>query len=346
MDYPLISIAIATYNSEATFEKTLESIRKQTYPQKKIEVLVIDGGSTDGTLSIAKKYLVKIIPNLKTELVFAKHIGFSKAGGKYLIYLDSDEVLENQNSLKLKLLAFKKDAKVKAVMPSGYKTPTDYPPINYYINEFGDPFTFFIYRESKGDRFSMKDWPKKYDRVRQDKICAIYSFCNTKPLPLIELWAGGCMIDLQYVRSTFPQIKSSPALIAHLFYLLNSKDSLLAITKNDSTIHYSSDKFHKYLKKIASRVKNNVYQTVMGRGGFLGREGFNPIRFQFKKYLFIPYSLSLIFPLIDSIYLAVTRKKGIYLVHIVLCIYTTILIIYYYSLKLLNIKPKIKSYGH
>ncbi len=346
MNYPKISIAIATFNSEKTLERTLKSISKQTYPQKNIEVLVIDGGSKDNTVNIAKKYNCKIIANPKVDLIYAKHIGFLKALGKYLMYLDSDEVLENHRSLKLKYLVFEKDNRVKAVMPSGYKTPTDYSPINYYINEFGDPFTFFVYGESKGDKFFIKDWLGKYKIIYEDKNCVVFSFFNTKSLPLIELWAGGCMIDLNFCRLNFLQLKKNPDLVAHLFYLLNSKNTLLAITKNDNTIHYSSSSLYKYLKKISSRVKNNVYQTDMGKGGFVGREQLQPFWFHLKKFLFIPYSLFIIFPLIDCVYLAITRRKFIYLSHLPLCIYTSIIIIYYYFLKSLNIRPKINTYGN
>lgn len=345
MNYSTISIAIATFNSEKTLSKTLESIKKQNYPQKKIEILVIDGGSTDQTLTLAIKYVCKIIPNPKTELIFAKHIGFLKASGQYLMYLDSDEVLENPESLKVKYLAFKKNNQVKSVMPSGYEAPIDAPSINHYINEFGDPFSFFIYRESKGGNYLIKDWSFKYKKIHEDENMIVFSFFETSPLPLIDLFAGGCMIDLQYAKNSFPQIKSTPFLIAHLFYLLNTKNTLLAITKKDNTIHYSSQNLNQYLRKIASRVKNNIYQTDMGKSGFVGREHYQPFWFRLKKYLFIPYSLSLIFPLVDSVYLTATRKKIIYFCHVLLCIHTSLLIIYYYSLKLLGIKPKIKNYG-
>ena len=51
----VITVVMPTYNSEHTIEKALQSIRNQTYPQDSIEILVVDGGSTDKTLSIAQK---------------------------------------------------------------------------------------------------------------------------------------------------------------------------------------------------------------------------------------------------------------------------------------------------
>lgn len=340
MIYPLFSIVIATYNSQKTLEKTLKSIKKQKYPQNKIEILAIDGGSTDKTLEIAKKYKCKILQNPKTELIYAKHIGFLKAQGKYLIFLDHDEILENQQSLKIKYSIFKKSNKIKSVMLSGYKTLSDFSPINYYTNEFGDPFTFFIYRESKGDKYFIKEWSNKYKIRFEDKDCVVFNFSEIKPLPLIELWAGGSTLDLEYTRNAFPQTKKTPYLIAHLFYLLNIENNLIAIAKNDSTIHYSSESLYKYVKKLSVRVKNNVYGVDMGMAGFIGREKFQPIWYRLKRYLFIPYSLFILPVLIDSIYLTLTRRKLLYLIHLPLCIYISLSIIYYSFLKILGIKPK------
>ena len=346
MKYPTVSIVISTYNSERTIKETLESIRKQAYPSKKIEILVIDGGSKDNTLAIAKKYPCKIIINRKTEIIYAKHIGFLKSKGKYLMYLDSDEILENSNSIQLKLEAFKSSPKIKAIVPSCYKTAKNMQPINYYINEFGDPFTFFIYRESKDYKFLIRDFSRKYRVISEDNVCIVFSFHESNSLPLIELWAGGCLFDLSYVKEEFPQIKNNPVLISHIFYLLNNKKTLFAFTKNDNTIHYSCENIQKYLKKISSRVKNNIFQTKMGKSGYVGRENFGPFMFKIKKLLFIPYSFLIIPPTIDAVLLTIKRKRILYFIHLPLCVYASILIIYYLFLNIFKFNPKIKSYGN
>lgn len=50
--YPLVSICIPTYNSELYLERTLNSIKCQTYPN--IEVIIVDNKSTDSTFEIIK----------------------------------------------------------------------------------------------------------------------------------------------------------------------------------------------------------------------------------------------------------------------------------------------------
>ncbi|HJZ05739.1 hypothetical protein A2634_04855 [Candidatus Amesbacteria bacterium RIFCSPHIGHO2_01_FULL_48_32] len=343
---PEISIVTPTLNSANTLEKVLQSVKRQSFPKRKIEVLIVDGGSTDNTIKIARRYRCKIIPNPKVGIMEAEQLGYLAAKGKYLVGLAPDEVLENPKSLELKYKAMKTHPQVKAVLPTGYKSPDDHHPINNYINEFGDPFSYFMYRDSKGYQYLSRNLEKKYGKFYEDQNCAVFSFINFRQLPLIELWAGGCMIDLAFVKSQLPQVQKDLHLIPLIFYLLIQKGSLLAVTKNDPTVHYSAGSIRKYLKKIRSRVEYNIFLTSMGKGGYSGRQHFDPPLMKFKKYLFVPYSFSLIFPLFDSLYLAWTRKTSIYLLHLFLCIYTSILIIYFFLIKSFNIGHSIKLYGH
>lgn len=341
-----VSVITPTYNSGKTLAKTLTSIKKQNYPKTKIEILIIDGGSSDNTIDIAKSFGCRVISNPKTDIVNAEFLGYLAAKGKYSLFIAPDEVLENPDSLRLKESVFKINKKVKSILPSGYKTPTDYSHINYYINEFGDPFSFFMYRESKGNQFLLKDLEKHYIKTYESNDCAIFDFHKATKMPLIELWAGGCMVDLGYVKKTFPQIEQKPELIPLLFYLLNKKENLLGVTKNDPTVHYSTNSVGKYLKKIRSRVEFNIFHTPMGKGGFMGRTKFENKWSNYKKFLFIPYSFTLVCPLIDSFYLAITRRRVIYLLHTPLSFYASILIIYYYLIKILGVGHTIKLYGH
>jgi len=90
----IVSIIIPTKNSERFLENCLRSIKNQSY--KKIEVLIIDGGSSDSTIEISKKYKTKIlnyIPNVlrgKFDAPYKRNYGARMAKGKYLYYVDAD----------------------------------------------------------------------------------------------------------------------------------------------------------------------------------------------------------------------------------------------------------------
>ncbi len=90
VDNPLVSVAIPTYNSAFFLEKCLESLAQQTC--KNIEVLIIDGDSTDATLAIASKYGAFFI-QVGKGLLRARMEGIHKARGEYIFILDSDQVL-------------------------------------------------------------------------------------------------------------------------------------------------------------------------------------------------------------------------------------------------------------
>jgi len=87
----LVSVTIPTFNSEKTLEKTLESVKNQTY--KNIEIIIIDSYSKDRTLEIAKKFEVGVVM-CKGKLLEARIVGVKKSHGEYVLLLDSDQILE------------------------------------------------------------------------------------------------------------------------------------------------------------------------------------------------------------------------------------------------------------
>lgn len=95
-----ISIIMPTFNSEKTLEDSLKSIREQEFDQTQIEILLVDGGSTDRTAKIAQKYDAVMIHNARKLPEFAKQQGLLAAKGRYGIFIDSDESFINMNSLK------------------------------------------------------------------------------------------------------------------------------------------------------------------------------------------------------------------------------------------------------
>lgn len=340
-----LTIIIAAFNSEKLLPLVLDAIKKQTFPKDKMEVIIVDGGSKDKTFEIAERYGCRVINNPRTEPVYGKFLGYTKAQGHYVIYIDTDEVMENKDSLLYKYEVFQKNKDIHAVIGSGYKNPKGYPIINNYINEFGDPFSAFMYDLSKDARFFLKEMKNRYQLVEEKQHHAIFSLAGIKDMPLIELCAGGSMFDARFMKKEFPETTKKPELIPHFFYLLQSKSPLIAITKNDVLIHYSADTLSKYANKIRWRVKNNIYHVSdMGESGFSGREKYSRKFFQNKKYLFPLYVYTIVFCLFDSIRLSLTRKNIYYLIHFPLCIFTANLIMYHFIRKLLGYHPQLESY--
>ena len=95
---PKISVIIPSYNKVKFIEETLHSIFVQMYPN--LEVIIQDGGSTDGTLEIIKKFVRKHPSIIKCESkrdkgqLDAINKGLSKATGEILTFINADDVYE------------------------------------------------------------------------------------------------------------------------------------------------------------------------------------------------------------------------------------------------------------
>lgn len=100
LNRPLISIITVVFNSELFLEKTIKSVVNQSYTE--IEYIIIDGGSTDGTLEIIKryeKYLSIWISEQDEGLYDAMNKGIALAKGEYLWFINSGDELYSENIL-------------------------------------------------------------------------------------------------------------------------------------------------------------------------------------------------------------------------------------------------------
>lgn len=95
MDNSLISVITVSYNAVSTIEQTILSVINQTYSN--IEYIIIDGGSTDGTIDIIRRYEDKIaywVSEPDRGIYDAMNKGASKANGEYIAFLNSDDWYE------------------------------------------------------------------------------------------------------------------------------------------------------------------------------------------------------------------------------------------------------------
>ena len=235
---PVVTILIATFNSEKILPRTLEGIKKQSYPQDKLDLLAVDGGSTDGTYALIERYGGRVIHNPRTEPVHAKLLGMQAARGRYVLTLDHDEVMVNPDSILHKVQALQAHPEYKAALCGGYLRPDDYPLLNQYISEFGDPYSLFIYRFSKSYGFFEKNLRDFYDVRWEDEHTLCVSFQELHRFPLIELVCAGTMIDKEY----FSFCMQDETELVHAFYIMRAQgDTQLLVVKNDPLLHYSAD---------------------------------------------------------------------------------------------------------
>lgn len=96
----LVSIITPTFNAEKFIRATIESVQNQSY--QNWEMILVDDASTDETVSIIKEFAQKDNRLKLTELPknsgngFARNIALEKATGKYIAYLDADDIWLSQ----------------------------------------------------------------------------------------------------------------------------------------------------------------------------------------------------------------------------------------------------------
>lgn len=98
---PKFSVITVTYNAEAVLEETIQSVITQTYHH--MEYIIVDGASTDGTLSIVERYkdrIARIVSEPDMGLYDAMNKGIRLATGDYLCFLNAGDSFHEDGTLQ------------------------------------------------------------------------------------------------------------------------------------------------------------------------------------------------------------------------------------------------------
>jgi len=112
MSEPLVSVIIPTYNYNNYINEAIDSVLAQSYPKEKIEIIVVDDGSTDDTYSVIKN----LIDNKVIQYYYQENKGKANATynaiqrctGKYIFNLDADDYFLD-NKITQYVEVFEKD---------------------------------------------------------------------------------------------------------------------------------------------------------------------------------------------------------------------------------------------
>ena len=173
-----ISVIIPTYNREKLILDTIYSVLNQTY--KKMEILIIDDYSTDNTEKIIeniKDNRVKYIKlNKKYGANYARNFGINLAKGKYISFLDSDDIF-HKDKLKMQLKNINK-----------YKSDMDFCKINVHINSlhYSVPDRKKIREIYKGNIFN--------------ELISNGNFISTQSIIVKKIYIKKYMFDIKFPR--------------------------------------------------------------------------------------------------------------------------------------------------
>ncbi len=297
---PSVSVVIATFNSRNTIARCLTSIRQQTYPQSLISIIIVDGGSIDGTRDIVKNFHVKLISvnPKKQNAEYNKSIGIQEAKGEILFLLDHDNVLPHNRWLKRMVYPFLDSKKVVGVETLRYHYDPNGSLLDRYFSLFGagDPIAYYL---GKADRLSYLHDVYNLAGQAIDKGTYYLVEFNDKNIP--TLGANGFLIRRKLLME---HARSGPGEYYHIDVnvdLIREGYNTYAFVK-DSIIHLTGyNNIFNFLKRRILFLK----QYYLDASGTIVKKSRRYSVFEkkdtFKLIKFIIISITLVIPLIDSI---------------------------------------------
>lgn len=168
-----VSILVPIYNSELYLKSCVDSILNQTY--KNLEIILVDDGSTDNSLKICNFYLsvdnrIKVFHKSNQGIALTRNFCISVATGKYIIFVDSDDIIHHRMIEKLVFHIEKYNCEICIC---GFNRFNDESEIEYSIGESKE--VFLTGNELKEQFFlnhniGFANWNKMYLRKIADKL--------------------------------------------------------------------------------------------------------------------------------------------------------------------------------
>lgn len=241
----LITVIINVYNGEKYIKRCIDSVINQTY--KNIEILIINDGSTDKTLSIIKKYKDKRIRVISTKnlgLSMSRNVGLDNAKGEYLYFVDADDYIKNDT-------------------------------INYLYNlcvKYEVPFSTTDVIDVINDKYKIKN--------KKEKIVILSGMDLLKNI-LLSIGRNGTIWNKLFKKDLFNNLRFQDRIINDVlvmykialdldkyvysniskYYYYRHKDSILGKRNLEHSIDYykASIERYNYIYKIYPNLKENDY---------------------------------------------------------------------------------------
>jgi len=295
---PKISFVTATFNSAWCIEESLKSILKQNYPKKKIEIIWADGGSTDDTFALAKKYGVKIIKNkyVLGDPGYAE--GGKVATGDFVVFMGHDNELVQDNWINLMLKPFMDDPTIAAAFPH-LENRTNDNWLTRYVNTFTDPGNHFVY----GYANNPLTFAKAYKTLKSTKDWIVFDF-TAQNHPILEFEQGFMLKKVAYTRNEDTWYCGIMAVIDMI-----KKGLPIAYVPKASNYHATlNNGIKQFIKKHRWAIdyqldKRETFGMYKQKFGLKGRKGFISQSRKLRMYLYPFYGVSIVLPIVRAIYM-------------------------------------------
>jgi glycosyltransferase involved in cell wall biosynthesis len=330
---PSVTFVACTFNSQTTLKECLDSVKHLDYPKHLIDVVIIDGGSTDETLNIAKTYTfvkVHIVPGYGPEAATA--VGYQKAKGDLIVNFPSDNVIPAKNWLKRMVRPFEFEQDLVGVETLHYHYEKNDKPLNKYFALFGvnDPVAFYLNKRDRATQFETS-WHLSSKAIDKGD----YFLTTFTPENMPTLGANGFIIRKKFAK----QISKDPHRFFHIdscLDLVKEGNNTFAFVKN-SVWHKTGEEFVNFMKKRKKYATQLYFKQQATRRYHL----YNPKTDKVKLLLFMIFSLTFIEPLIQSMRGYMKIRDRAWFLHPFVCFCLTMIYTYTVITFRLNYEKKI-----
>jgi glycosyltransferase involved in cell wall biosynthesis len=316
---PSISVVIPTFNSGKTLDKCLSSIRLQDYPQRKIDIILADGGSVDNTFEIARRFKAKIIsvPKNKQNAEYNRGVAFGKAKGDLVLIYDHDNFLPNKRWIKKMVNPLLKHPEMVAVESCYYHYDRRYGLLDRYFALFGasEPLPIFM---GKQDRLSWVN--KKWTLLGRAKDMGPYYLVEFEkdPRKIPTIGTNGCLMRRKLVIKNANISPDHHYPIDVMVDVIKKGHNQFGFVKN-SIIHLTGySGFSSFLRRRKRFVDEYHFKDSSKRRYSVVMKGE-----WVKVLLYVIYSLTIVVPMIESLNGYRKIRDIAWFLHPILCVGTT-----------------------
>lgn len=316
LSLPTVTFVTPTLNSEATMYDCIASIDKLDYPRNLIKMFIMDDGSTDSTLKIAKRFSFCKVFNVRTSgPEEATAIGFNLATSEYVVNFSSDNVIPDRKWLRRMLKPLQSNKTLIASESLNYQYVRSDKLLNRYFALFGmnDPVAFYLKKRDRRTHYE-SGWHLPTPLIRHGSY---YETSFTKE-NMPTLGANGFVIRTKIIQKVTKDTKKFSH-IDSCIDLLNLGYSHYAFVKT-TLWHKSGESLFNYFYKR----RRYALELYFKKKHFRRYHLYYPAKDRAKLILYVIYSLTGIEPLIRSIRGYMVIQDFAWFLHPVICFLTTV----------------------
>jgi glycosyltransferase involved in cell wall biosynthesis len=290
-----LSVVIPVLNAERDLPACLTSITKQQAPPGGYEIVVADGGSKDSTRDIATAAGARVVDNTFRKAEPGVAVGMQAARGRLVTVMAADNRMRGDDFI-LRMVAAFDNPDVVAAFPRVVSTSDD-GLVNRYFNRYSDPFNHFVYGSMN----------TSIDLMLRSGRRLVKTTVQNHPLFAV---AQGCTVRAGSVYTGPPELADD---VLAIIQLIESGGAFALVEEAELEHHHAGG-----LGPMYRKYWRRTQEALGGQQGYLRRESRMAPGRRFRRWLWVPYSATLVPPVLHGAYMAARYRDPILLYHPVL----------------------------